>query len=68
MMVVTTSGKQKAASQESDGNNKRRTSLFCNASKNLFCFLLRDQSVVSQLSEDRRRYPQVYVCCHIKPP
>ena len=67
-MVVTTSGKQKAASQESDRNNKRRAGLFGNTGKDFFSFLLRDQSVVSQLSEDRRCYSQVYVCCHIEPP
>ena len=49
-----------------NGNNKRCAGLFGNAGKNLFCFLLRDQPVVPQLSEDRRRYPQVYIYCHIK--
>ena len=47
-----------------NGNNKCSAGLFCNAGKDLFCFFLRNEAVVSQLSEDRRRYPQVYVCCH----
>ena len=42
LMVVTTSGKQKAASQESDRNNKRRAGLFGNTGKDFFSFLLRD--------------------------
>lgn len=48
-----------------NGNNKRRAGLFGNAGKDLFSFLLRDQSVVPQFSENRCCNPQVYIRCHI---